>query len=265
MAAETQYTANTGMVSISTANANLDGTGTLGTVLTAGALNGCQVASVTVKAAGTVTEGMVRLFIYDGTNTRLIQEIAVAATTFSGTNPANPTFEYTWNCNILLEAGYILKASTVNAESFNVIAQGLDWTYYATSVRPESTNYTANTGTGLMTTGTSSLTGSGTVNILTAGSATSFNGCYIDNVIFKWQVSSNIGMVRVFISNGTTKFLITEFVVPTQTSSGTQPTFSQTINLGNFQLQAGYSLYASAQNSENICAVVDARDWKYPS
>jgi hypothetical protein len=56
MAAETQYTANTGMVKISTANSNLDGSGTLGTVLT-GASNGTLIKTVTVKAtSNTVRE-----------------------------------------------------------------------------------------------------------------------------------------------------------------------------------------------------------------
>ena len=63
MAAETQYTANTGKVLISTANSNLDGTGTLGTVLTA-ASNGTLIKAITVKAQVNTTEGMVRLFLF---------------------------------------------------------------------------------------------------------------------------------------------------------------------------------------------------------
>ncbi len=57
-----KYTANTGMATISTANANLDGTGTLATVLTASA-NGTFIKSVIVEAKGTVNIGMVRLFV----------------------------------------------------------------------------------------------------------------------------------------------------------------------------------------------------------
>src|SRR5688500_6594870 len=108
MAAETQYTANTGIVSISTANSNLDGTGTLGTVLT-GASNGTFVKTITIKAAGTVTQGVVRLFITGGGVTRLIEEIEIPNQTPSADAPA---FEYTLNCDYKLQSGYILKAAT---------------------------------------------------------------------------------------------------------------------------------------------------------
>jgi len=60
-------TANTGIVTISVANPNLNGTGTLVTLIT-GAENGTIVKSVIVKAAMPVTTGMVRLFVGpDGT------------------------------------------------------------------------------------------------------------------------------------------------------------------------------------------------------
>src|ERR1700743_191257 len=76
MAEETQYTISTSYAVISTANSNRDGTGTLGTVLTAGA-NGTLIPSVVVKAQGNTTAGAIRLFIFDGTNTRLFTEISV--------------------------------------------------------------------------------------------------------------------------------------------------------------------------------------------
>jgi hypothetical protein len=75
---------------ISTANTNRDGTGTLGTVCTGGT-NGTRVSRVTVKGTVTTTAGMVRLFISDGTNTRLWKEIPVAAITASASVAA---FEY---------------------------------------------------------------------------------------------------------------------------------------------------------------------------
>ena len=74
MAKETKYTANTAMVTISTANPNLDGSGTLGTLLT-GADNGTLVKTITVKAAGNTSGGMVRVFASNGANNRIIAEI----------------------------------------------------------------------------------------------------------------------------------------------------------------------------------------------
>lgn len=102
---------------ISTANTNRDGTGTIVTVLTAGA-SGSRVDDITVIATGTTTAGMVRLFINDGSNTRLLLEIPVTAAVPSGTVQA---FTYTLlNQALLLPNGYSLRAATNNAETFNV-------------------------------------------------------------------------------------------------------------------------------------------------
>ena len=165
MAAETQFTANTGLVTISTANSNLDGTGTLGTILT-GAANGTLIKSITIKAHGTTTQGMVRLFIYNGTITKLFREILVPAITPAATTRA---FETYLSINYALQSGDILYASTQNAETFGVIAEGLDFAYYTSFVRPESTKYFANTGIVAVSTANSNLDGTGTLGaVLTA-------------------------------------------------------------------------------------------------
>lgn len=119
-----QYTANTGMATISTANSNLNGTGTLGTVLTAGG-NGTLVKTVTIKAQGNTTSGMVRLFVV-GSDTRLVAEIEVPAVTRSSTAKS---YEKSLVVNFTLQANDQLKASTEKAETFNVIAEGLNWRY----------------------------------------------------------------------------------------------------------------------------------------
>ena len=265
MAAETQYTANTGIVSISTANSNLDGTGTLGTVLTA-ASNGTLVKTVTIKAAGTVTQGVVRLFITGGGVTRLVEEIEIPNRTPSADEPA---FEYTLNCDYKLQSGYALKAATQNAETFNVIAQGLDWEYYATSVRPESTNYTANTGMALATAANSNLDGTtGTYyTVITAGaSGSGWKGLKIESITIKAIVNTTPGMVRLFFYDGSslTK-LFTEIVIPSVTKSATARAFETKLTLGNFHLQAGFSIKASTQNAESFSIIAEGNDWKYPA
>lgn len=111
-----------GHVVISTANTNLDGTGTLGTVITAGA-EGTLVELVRVKATVTTTAGMVRLFLHDGTNARLHKEIDVTAATPSGTVKSFEA-EYTPTKPLKLPTGWSLRASTHNAESFVVEALG---------------------------------------------------------------------------------------------------------------------------------------------
>jgi hypothetical protein len=118
---------NTGIGQVSVANTNRDGTGTIATVFTAGS-NGSRIDGVVVKATGTTTAGMVRLFIHDGTNARLLTEIAIPANTVSATNPS---FEaqlrpetYARFLPITLPNGFSLRASTQVAETFNVIAFG---------------------------------------------------------------------------------------------------------------------------------------------
>lgn len=121
-----KYTANTGIVLISTANSSLTGSGTLGTVLTA-ASNGTLIKTITVNAIANTTQGMVRLFIYDGSSvTNLVEEFQIPPSTALSTYPA---YSVSYDVNYNLKAGYVLKASTQNAESFVVIAEGLNWAY----------------------------------------------------------------------------------------------------------------------------------------
>lgn len=116
-----------GIGQISTANTNRDGTGTIGTILSAGTY-GTRVNRIQIKATVTTTAGMIRIFIHDGSNYRLYKEIPVDAITPSGTVEA---FEYTLDLQnedaIILPTGYSIRASTHNAETFNVFAEGGDY------------------------------------------------------------------------------------------------------------------------------------------
>lgn len=127
-------TPRAGMVVVSTANSALDGTGTLGTVFTAGA-SGSRIDAIQIYAIGTTTAGMVRLFLSDGVNNRLFAEIPVLALTPSATQPAFSA-NLQSNASGLVNtvplpfsfgSGYSLKASTQNAESFVVIGFGGDF------------------------------------------------------------------------------------------------------------------------------------------
>ena len=104
---------------LSVANTNRDGTGTLVDVVT-GPANGCIIEEVTVAATGTTTAGMVRVFIYDGTNTRLERELTVEAITPSGSiRSFQKSFRPT---GLKLTTGQKLQMSTNNAETFHVVA-----------------------------------------------------------------------------------------------------------------------------------------------
>lgn len=120
MATTAQYasTVQNGQGQISVANTNRNGTGTIVTIFT-GATNGSRVDDIYIVATGTTTAGVVRLFISDGSNVRLWQEILVSAITPSTTVAV---WSYTLlNQALLLENGWSLQASTNNAETFNVI------------------------------------------------------------------------------------------------------------------------------------------------
>jgi hypothetical protein len=132
MSTSAQYASvpKVGVGQISTANTTRDGTGTIGTVFTAGT-NGSRIDMIDVQATATTTAGMVRLFVHNGTNAILLGELPVVAVTPSGTSPA---FTMQLNTNtmsqllpIVLPTGWSLRASTNNAEAFNVIAFGGDF------------------------------------------------------------------------------------------------------------------------------------------
>ena len=132
MAAVPQYAATPrcGVGQVSVANAGRDGTGTLATIFMAGA-SGSRIDAISLKAVGTSTAGMIRLFIHDGTNARLLTELPVVAVT---PGASAPSWGAQLNTNsmsqvlpIILPTGYSLRASTHNAETTNVIAVGGDF------------------------------------------------------------------------------------------------------------------------------------------
>lgn len=112
-------------VSIATANTNRDGTGTIGTVKTAGT-NGSRIDSIRIQASVATTAGVIRLFIYDGSTYYLLKEVLVDAITPSVSIEAFSA-DLSYPDGLFLPAGYSLRASTHIAETFKVIAQGGDF------------------------------------------------------------------------------------------------------------------------------------------
>ena len=113
---------------VSAANANRDGTGTLVDLKAATSNVGSTITGIEINAIVSTTAGMVRLFLNDGTNTRLYDEIPVTAVTASGSVAA---FRTTWTPQTVdgllrLPPGWTLKASTNNAEAMNIITKGFE-------------------------------------------------------------------------------------------------------------------------------------------
>lgn len=129
MATNAQFatTARCDAIDISTANTSRTGSGTIVQFMLAGA-SGSRVERIRIKAQGTTTTGMVRIFTWDGSTYRLFEEVSVSAVTPSGTVES---FEATINLGsaapLFLPDGSALGASTNNAEAFIVTAIGGDF------------------------------------------------------------------------------------------------------------------------------------------
>lgn len=108
---------------VTTANTNRNGTGTIVTVVTAGA-SGSKIERVRVCATGTTTAGVVRLFINNGSSSFLMQEILVSAITPSTVVEVfSADVDFSQSDGVLLlQSGYSLTASTNNTETFNIFA-----------------------------------------------------------------------------------------------------------------------------------------------
>jgi len=106
-------------VRISTANTGRDGSGTLGTLTTAGA-SGAFYKGFRWQAEGTTTAGVIRLFIQKGGagNFELKREMLVGAVTPSTTVEAT-SGEWYPQAGIVLGAGDVVKVGTHNGETFS--------------------------------------------------------------------------------------------------------------------------------------------------
>lgn len=113
---------------ISTANTARDGTGTgPATAIFTAPAAGSKIEEIVVKARGTTTAGMVRIYLWDGSGTdgHLYYEVPVTAITPSATVA---TFEsrITFD-NLVIPSGWAITASTHNAETFGVMVFGADF------------------------------------------------------------------------------------------------------------------------------------------
>ena len=110
---------------VTTAETALDGTGNVVTVWTPGA-DGGRIEYIRVKALVATSSGMIRLFIHNGTNSRLWHEIPVTAITPSASVESFEA-EVVPTRPLVLPTGYSLRASTEKTETFNVFAHGGDF------------------------------------------------------------------------------------------------------------------------------------------
>lgn len=256
-----EYKVIKGNVTISTANSNLDGTGTLGSVLTG--TTSRQIKNIFIKSGGTTTEGMIRFFIYDGSNTRIFKEVKVPAITPNGSNKSFGRL-IVFNKPFILPPNYILKVSTEKAETFYVSAVGVEISYPVSETKIEKT---ARNSTVVISTANSNLDGSGTLGTLISQS-TSSKGTLIKKIIIKATGDTSLGMIRIFINSGTkASWLIHEIKIPETKQSAVQKSFSKVLYLGGeegFYLpNASSNIKISTQVANEFQISAEGEDWNY--
>lgn len=122
MATSAQYASTPvfGSATLTTADTSLTAPTTFGTVLTAGA-SGTRIDYIDIQGVDTTVAGLINLFVFDGTNYILWQQVPVQAVTSSMTAPAFAfALSSNGNANIMplnLPTGYSLRATTSVAQT----------------------------------------------------------------------------------------------------------------------------------------------------
>ena len=111
-------------VTISTAETSLTAPTAFGALIT-GVAAGTRVAEIVVKCAATSAAAIVRVFLHDGTNYFLFDEIAVAAATSSNT-ATTTRISTTYNNLILPSSSWSVRVTTTIAQATHVTALGAD-------------------------------------------------------------------------------------------------------------------------------------------
>lgn len=112
-------------VRISTANSNRDGTGTIADLWVA-PTTGSRVDKLSFMATGTTTAGMIRLYTRKSSVYRLYKEYQVTANT-----PSDSALSFNMQLTglaIILGNGVTLCVSTSKGETFDITAEGGDFT-----------------------------------------------------------------------------------------------------------------------------------------
>lgn len=126
MATQPQFAATPRIsaVSVSTADSSYTAPTNVGTLIT-GAASGTRVAEIVVKGAATTAAALVRVFLHDGTNYWLFDEITVSAATGSAT-VAQARASVTYNNLILPSASWSVRVTTSVSQATHVTALAAD-------------------------------------------------------------------------------------------------------------------------------------------
>lgn len=133
MAANAQYAATpkVGSALLTTADTSLTAPTTVGTVVTAGA-SGTRIDYIDIQGVATTVAGIINLFLFDGTNYILWNQVPVIAVTSGTTAVAfQALLSSNSNANLMpltLPTGWSLRATTSTAQTgIRVTAYGGDF------------------------------------------------------------------------------------------------------------------------------------------
>ena len=117
---------NVAIGQVTTANSNLDGSGAIVDLFTAG-VKGSLIDYIRVKAMGTTTAGKINIFRKNGSSYTFIESVLVTAITPSASVKSFEN-EIIYNTKpFILKPGEILAFTTLNSETFNIIVSGGDF------------------------------------------------------------------------------------------------------------------------------------------
>jgi hypothetical protein len=256
------YTARTTAVTISTPNSNLDGTGSLSSLIT-GTTNGTFIKTLIIKATTDTGEGMIRIFVRDSGVTNIIAECYVPPIIRSG---RDLSFYKTLNIDRTIENGEELLVSTETGDTFNVIAEAFDISFSTTASYLGSTlEFSAKTGSVVTSSANPNLDGSGvTDTVLTAGTGAGQLGCMVQSIIIKAQVTTDPGIVRLFLDLGVDiKVLFAEVLVPSYIQSGNLESFRhEVISGGTLCIGPAIAIMASTEKANAFSLSAVGSDWK---
>lgn len=105
--------------SVSTANTNRDGTGTIATIFTAGA-DGSGIDEIVVKSDGDPADCTIVFYLYDGTNYHVYDEWDIGNPAAGSSTVASYRESRTYR-NLVLQSGWSLRASITVAPTSGVV------------------------------------------------------------------------------------------------------------------------------------------------
>lgn len=122
MAVSPQFisTPRIGVGSVSTANTNRDGTGTIVDILT-GAATGTRILEVVLKATGDPADSVVVLYLSDGANSIVFDEIDLGDPAAGSTTATSYRGSVTYTNLVLPNASWKLQASITVAPTSGVV------------------------------------------------------------------------------------------------------------------------------------------------